>query len=181
MTGPAKIGHVGSQNLTTFQTFVTHNFLLKYGIAIQFSEIVHNLTGFPKHLTELKYYTSVLRYVSSNHMVYFSPHACPVFAGPVTYSPSSFRSLICLLSSNSLNEYRGKAIHAKNHWLLIPYRSAKIIYTYIKAWAKLEVIYVTGSAKRGLIADPNCTLLETHNLTCEFGTDLKLGPNIPLA
>ena len=78
MTGPAKIGHVGSQNLTTFQTFVTHNFLLQHGMATQFSEIVHTLTGFPTHLTEVtepKYYISVLRYVSSNHMVYFSPHA----------------------------------------------------------------------------------------------------------
>ena len=46
MTGPAKIGHVDSQNLTTFQTFITHNFLLQYGMATQFSEIVHNLTGF---------------------------------------------------------------------------------------------------------------------------------------
>ena len=44
VTGPAKIGHVGSQNLTTF---VTHNFLLQYDMATQFSEIVHNLTGFP--------------------------------------------------------------------------------------------------------------------------------------
>ena len=39
VTGPAKIGHVGSQNLTTFQTFATHNFLLQYGMATQFSEI----------------------------------------------------------------------------------------------------------------------------------------------
>ena len=68
----AKIGHVGSQNLTTFQTFVTHNFLLQYGMATQLSEIVHNLTGFPRHLSKP---ISVLRYVSSNHMVYFSPHA----------------------------------------------------------------------------------------------------------
>ena len=75
VTGPAKIGHVGSQNLTTFQNFVTHNFLLQYDMATQFSEIVHNLTGFPTHLTEIKYYISVLRYVSSNHTVYFSPHA----------------------------------------------------------------------------------------------------------
>ena len=28
VTGPAKISHVSSQNLTTFQTFITHNFLL---------------------------------------------------------------------------------------------------------------------------------------------------------
>jgi len=44
-------------------------------MATQFSEIVHNLTGFPTHPTEPKYYISVLRYVSSNHMVYFSQHA----------------------------------------------------------------------------------------------------------
>ena len=75
MTEPAKIGHVGSQNLTTFQTFVTHNFLLQYAMATQFSQIVHNLTGFPTHLTEPKYFFSVLRYVSSNHIVHFSPHA----------------------------------------------------------------------------------------------------------
>ena len=75
VTGPAKIGHVGSQNLTTFQTFVTHNFLLQHGMATQFSAIVHNLTGFSTHPTEPKYYISILRYVSSNHLVYFSPHA----------------------------------------------------------------------------------------------------------
>ena len=50
MTG-LTIGHVGSQNLTTFQTFVAHNFLLQFGMATQFSEIVHNFTGFPTHLT----------------------------------------------------------------------------------------------------------------------------------
>jgi len=38
-------------------------------------------------------------------------------------------------------------------------------------------IFVTGSAKRGLIADPNSTCLECHNLTCDFATTLKLGPN----
>ena len=75
VTGPAKIGHMGFRNLTTFQTFVTRNFLLQYGMATQFSEIVHYLTGFPTHLTEPKYYISVFRYVSSNNMVYFSPHA----------------------------------------------------------------------------------------------------------
>ena len=75
MTRRAKIGHVGSLNLIAIQIFVTHKFLLQYGIATQFSEIVHNLTGFSTHLTEPKYYISVLRYVSSNHMVYFSPLA----------------------------------------------------------------------------------------------------------
>ena len=41
--------------------------------------------------------------------------------------------------------------------------------------------FVTDSPKRGIIADPNSTYLECHNLTCEFATTLKLGPNIPLA
>ena len=44
----------------------------------------------------------------------------------------------------------------------------------------IGIIYVTGFAKRGLIADPNSTYLETHDLTCEFGTTLKLGPNVSL-
>jgi len=39
---------------------------------------------------------------------------------------------------------------------------------------------VTGSAKQGLITDPNSTYLENRNLTCEFGTALKLGPSIVL-
>ena len=39
MTGPAKIGHLASQNLTAFQTFVAHKFLLQYGMATQFSEM----------------------------------------------------------------------------------------------------------------------------------------------
>jgi len=44
----------------------------------------------------------------------------------------------------------------------------------------LKEIFVTGSGKRGLIADSNSTHLETRNLTCEFGATLKLGPKIPL-
>ena len=39
---------------------------------------------------------------------------------------------------------------------------------------------MTDSAKRDLIADPNHAHLESHNLTFEFSTTLKLGPNIPL-
>ena len=73
VTGPAKIGHV--HGLSNFQTFVTHNFLLQYGLATKFSEIVHNLNGFPTHFTEPKCYISVLRYVPSNDTVYFCPHA----------------------------------------------------------------------------------------------------------
>ena len=37
-----------------------------------------------------------------------------------------------------------------------------------------DLAIVTGSAKRGLIADPNRTYLESHNLTCEFSTTLVL-------
>ena len=73
MTGPAKIGHVGSQNLTTFQTFGFHNFLFQYGVATKISWFFDNLFGFTTLLTEFKYYISVLRYVSSNGMIYFSP------------------------------------------------------------------------------------------------------------
>ena len=75
VTGPAKIGHVGSQNLTTFQSFGSHNFLFQYGTATKTSELVNNLFGFTTLLTESKCYISVLRYVLSNDMVYFSPHA----------------------------------------------------------------------------------------------------------
>ena len=45
----------------------------------------------------------------------------------------------------------------------------------------LKILYVTCSVKRGLIADPNSTYLETRNLTCEYFTTLKLGPIIALA
>ena len=75
VTGPAKIGHVGSYNLTTFQTFGSHNFLFQYRTATKFSRFFDNLFGFTTLLTESKYYISILRYVSSKDMVYFSPHA----------------------------------------------------------------------------------------------------------
>ena len=44
-------------------------------MAKKFSMVVDNLFGFTTQLTEFKYYISVLRYVLSNDMVYFSPHA----------------------------------------------------------------------------------------------------------
>jgi len=75
VTRPAKIGHVGCQNLTTFQTFGFHKFLFQYGTATKNSEFVDNLFSFTTLLTESKYYISVLRYVSPNDMVYISPHA----------------------------------------------------------------------------------------------------------
>jgi len=52
-----------------------------------------------------------------------------------------------------------------------------LIYSPPRSAIKLLTI-VTGSAKRGLISDPNSTYLETHNLTCECVTILKLGPNM---
>jgi len=55
VTGPAKIGHVGFQNLTTFQTFGSHNFLFQYGTATKMSVLFDNLFGFTTLLTESKY------------------------------------------------------------------------------------------------------------------------------
>jgi len=54
VTGPAKIGHVGPQNLTTFQTFGYQNFLFQYGTATKISELVDNLFGFRTLLTKFK-------------------------------------------------------------------------------------------------------------------------------
>ena len=59
----------------TIQTFGSLNFLFQYGTATKFSRYIDNLFGFTTLLTESKYYISVLRYVSSNDIVYFSPHA----------------------------------------------------------------------------------------------------------
>ena len=74
VTGPAKIGHEGSQNLITFQTFFTHNFLLQHDIVTKFSEFIYKLYGFTTQLAESKC-IPVLRYVSFNDMVYFIPIA----------------------------------------------------------------------------------------------------------
>jgi len=45
---------MGSQNLTTFQTLGSHNFLSQHGMAIKISELVDNLFGFTMLLTESK-------------------------------------------------------------------------------------------------------------------------------
>jgi len=45
----------------------------------------------------------------------------------------------------------------------------------------LNTVYVTGSAKRGLIAFPIRCILTIHNLTCEYGTNIKFGHYIFLA
>ena len=56
MTGPAKTGHVGSQNLTTFQTSGSQYFQFKYGMGTKISVFVDNLFGFDTMLTESTYY-----------------------------------------------------------------------------------------------------------------------------
>jgi len=55
VTGPAKIEHVSSQILTTFQSFGSHNFLFQYGMATKVSDFVDNLFGFTTLLTESEY------------------------------------------------------------------------------------------------------------------------------
>ena len=55
VTGPAKIGHVGSQNLTAFQSFGSHNFLFRLDMATKISELVDNLFSFATLITEPKY------------------------------------------------------------------------------------------------------------------------------
>jgi len=44
-------------------------------MATKIFRCVNNLFGFTTLLTESKYFISVMRYLSSNNMVYFSPHA----------------------------------------------------------------------------------------------------------
>jgi len=68
VTGPAKIGHVGSQNLTKFQNSGSYKILFQHGTAIKKSELVENIFGFTTLLTESKYQISELRYVLSNDM-----------------------------------------------------------------------------------------------------------------
>jgi len=46
---------MGSQNLTTFQIFGSHNFLFQIGTATKISELFDNLFGFTTLLTEFKY------------------------------------------------------------------------------------------------------------------------------
>ena len=59
--------------------------------------------------------------------------------------------------------------------------SKETITIFHRKFTKLDSLFVSGSVKRGLIADPNCIYyLETHNLTCKFGTTLKLGHKVPL-
>jgi len=44
-----------------------------------------------------------------------------------------------------------------------------------------SMLFVTGSAKRGVIADPNSTYLNPmYNLTCEYGNTLQVSSKIPV-
>ena len=86
-----------------------HNFLFQYGMATKFSRFVDNLFGFNKLLTESKYYISVLRYVESNNMVCFSPHA--LFSKAWSHILSILRSIYTqLLQSYILNIFVFKEI-----------------------------------------------------------------------
>ena len=58
--------------------------------------------------------------------------------------------------------------------------TVKVLSLNYTLYYMVNLAICDGFAKRGLIADPNSTYLESRNLTCEFGTTLKLGPNIPL-
>ena len=66
----------------------------------------------------------------------------------------------------------------KHTW--VNFVSTKWTHTNINQSKVQGYIYVTGSADKGLVADPNSTYLESCSWTCEFGTALKLSPNIPL-
>ena len=60
-------------------------------MATKLSRFVENLFGFTVLLTESIYYISVLRYVSSSNMVYFSPHAL------LSQAQSHFTTLVLAL------------------------------------------------------------------------------------
>ena len=75
VTGPAKIGHVGSQSLTTFQTFGFHNFLFQYGTATKFQSLLIIYLASKHCLQTIQLNFSIEIYVLSNKMVHFSPHA----------------------------------------------------------------------------------------------------------
>ena len=62
MTRPATIGYVDTQNLSTFQTFMTHNFLCDYHITIYFSTLTKYLVGCIIQVPDCIYSIVVLRY-----------------------------------------------------------------------------------------------------------------------
>ena len=62
MTGPAKIGHVGTRFLPTFSNFTTHNVLHHYAMELQLSAVSKHLIGIIMQVTEWKYTFPVLRY-----------------------------------------------------------------------------------------------------------------------
>ena len=54
--------HVGTQNLSLFQSFFSHNFLFNYCMAMNFSHFVYNLSSFLIQFTKWKYSIRVTRY-----------------------------------------------------------------------------------------------------------------------
>ena len=70
MTRPVKIRHVGTPN---FQSFISHNFLFHYCMAMNFLQFVKNLSGFVMQVTKWKYSILVIRYDSLSNKVYFKP------------------------------------------------------------------------------------------------------------
>ena len=64
VTGPAKIGHVGTQNLTTFQTFMCQNVFITYAMTMQVLSLTKHLIGVIMQVTESRYSIPVLRYNS---------------------------------------------------------------------------------------------------------------------
>jgi len=106
--------------LTTFQTFGSHNFLFQYGTATKFSKFVDNLFGFITLLTESKCYFSILRYVSSNGMVYFSPHALFSQArSHIVARRDTFHVLICLYRCTMGQAYVNTKLTGIMNFLLI--------------------------------------------------------------
>ena len=61
MTGPVKIGHVGTCFCLLFQAFITHNVLYHYTMALQFSAHSKHLIDFMMQvIAEYKYSVPVL-------------------------------------------------------------------------------------------------------------------------
>ena len=79
MAGPAKIGHVGTHNLTTFSIFYIHKILFFDSTVMILSEFFHSLSGILMQVTECKYCIPVLRYDLLSDIVQSMP-PCPGFA-----------------------------------------------------------------------------------------------------
>jgi len=98
------------------------------------------------------------------------------YHNPLSLSMNVFPQIVC----RAMQPYKGDVITSKLFSKMLPISdvTVKVLsVNYTLYYMVNLLLFVTGFAKRGLIADPN---LESLNLTCEFGTTLKLGSNIPL-